>query len=59
MSSFWAIQMPVLKGHHQDLNLDNMFIDGSRLILADFSLSSTKELSSKGKTPFKGEKGYC
>lgn len=50
---------PSLKGHHQDLNPDNILVDGSRFILADFGLSSIKDLASNSRTPFRGKRGYC
>ena len=47
------------KGHHQDLRQDNILVDGTRFILADFGLSSIKPMDEKSKTPFKGRRGYC
>ena len=65
-SALWALHefvvegvAPSSKGHHQDLRPDNILIDGSRLILADFGLSSIKPQHKNSKTPFKGRKGFC
>lgn len=65
-SAVWALHEFIaedidarLKGHHQDLKPENILVDGMRFILADFGLSSMKELSSKSDTPFKGRTGYC
>ncbi len=65
-SAVWALHEFVLddtepsyKGHHQDLRQDNILVDGTRFILADFGLSSIKPMDEKSKTPFKGRKGYC
>ena len=46
------------KGHHQDLRPDNILIDGTRFILADFGLSSIKAMEEMTRTPFKGRRGY-
>lgn len=64
-SALWALHEcvlddsePMLKGLHQDLNPDNILVDGRRFILADFGLSSIKDLSANSRTPFKGRRGY-
>ncbi|TKA24286.1 hypothetical protein B0A54_17447 [Friedmanniomyces endolithicus] len=46
------------KGHHDDLRPDNVLFDGSRLILADFGLSSLKASPENSKTTFKGRQGF-
>lgn len=65
-SAIWALHDFVLedtepshKGNHQDLRPDNILVDGDRLILADFGLSSIKSMDQNSTTPFKGRKGYC
>lgn len=65
-SALWALHEfaleesePIFKGLHQDLNQDNVLVDGHRFILADFGLSSLKSLTSDSRTPFKGRRGYC
>ncbi|KAL1598314.1 hypothetical protein SLS59_006998 [Nothophoma quercina] len=64
-SALWALHEcvldesePILKGLHQDLNPDNILVDNNRFILADFGLSSIKNLSADSKTQFKGGGGY-
>lgn len=65
-SAIWALHEfvlddsePSMKGNHQDLRPENVLVDGSRFILADFGLSSIKRISANSRTPFKGRKGYC
>ncbi|KAK9423247.1 putative Protein kinase domain-containing protein [Seiridium unicorne] len=65
-SAIWALHEFVQgdtesshKGHHQDLWPENILVDGSRFILADFGLSSIKSMDESSRTPFKGRKGYC
>ena len=65
-SAVWALHEFMLdttgqsyKGHHQDLRHDNILFDEQRFVLADFGLSSIKELEENTNTPFKGRKGYC
>ena len=62
----WALHELVLdnnepshKGHHQDLRLDNVLVEGDRFILADFGLSSIRNIGESSLTPFKGRRGYC
>ena len=50
---------PSLKGHHQDLDPENILMDEFRFVLADFGLSSIKNLAANSRTPFKGRRGYC
>ncbi|KAF2971960.1 hypothetical protein GQX73_g1513 [Xylaria multiplex] len=47
------------KGRHQDLKPDNVPVEGTRLILAEFGPSSMKDSSSESNTPLKRKKGYC
>ena len=65
-SAVWALHEfisddtePSHKGHHQDLRHDNILVDGTKFILADFGLSSIKPIDELTRTPFKGRKGYC
>ncbi|KIY00205.1 uncharacterized protein Z520_03890 [Fonsecaea multimorphosa CBS 102226] len=62
----WALHELVLdnnepshKGHHQDLSLDNVLVEGDRFILADFGLSSIRNIKESSLTPFKGRRDYC
>lgn len=62
----WALHELVLdnnepshKGHHQDLRLDNVLVEEDRFILADFGLSSIRNIGESSLTPFKGRRGYC
>ncbi|KAK0262046.1 hypothetical protein LTS09_003469 [Friedmanniomyces endolithicus] len=64
-SAVWAMHEFVFgsdhqahKGHHDDLRPDNVIFDGSRLILADFGLSSLKASPENSKTTFKGRQGF-
>ncbi|TKA75025.1 hypothetical protein B0A55_04796 [Friedmanniomyces simplex] len=64
-SAVWAMHEfvmssdhPAHKGHHDDLRPDNVLYDGSRLILADFGLSSLKASPENSNTTFKGRQGY-
>jgi len=64
-SAIWALHefvvgdaKPAHKGHHQDLHPDNILVDGDKLILADFGLSSIKSIGKSSGTPFKGRRDY-
>ncbi|KAL4747497.1 kinase-like domain-containing protein [Aspergillus terricola var. indicus] len=65
-SAIWALHVFTLdddiqssyKGHHQDLWGKNILVDGDRLILADFGISSIKKMNEDTPTRFKGRIGY-
>lgn len=47
-----------MKGYHHDLKPENILVDGPRLLLSDFGLSSLKDMKAKSKTLSKGVIGY-
>lgn len=64
-SAVWALHEiasddteTILKGLHQDLRPVNVLYDDSRLILADFGLSSVKSAEENSNTTFKGRIDY-